>query len=127
MADSTSIGGLTSLRSAWSRCPYWMQGDVEVRRLLPGVVLSEIGGTPARHPAVPDPPHVRVDVASIEPMHKAAVPALAVDAGTWDFPIHAVKYVALPGSQNFQQYIHIDRSLKPLLMRPSLVLRPKGA
>jgi hypothetical protein len=22
--DSTSIGGLTSLRSAWSRCPYWL-------------------------------------------------------------------------------------------------------
>jgi hypothetical protein len=34
--------------------------------------------------------------------------------------------LALPGSQNFQQYIHIDRSLKPLLMRPSLVLVRKA-
>jgi hypothetical protein len=37
-ADSTSIGGLTSRRSAWSRCPYWLK--VEACRLLPGVVLS---------------------------------------------------------------------------------------
>ena len=27
--------------------------------------------------------------------------------------------LALPGSHDFQQYIHINRSLKPLLMRPS--------
>ena len=34
--------------------------------------------------------------------------------------------LALPGSQNFQQYLHLDRSLKPLLMRPSLVLVRKA-
>ena len=39
-------------------------------------------------------------------------------------PCHQV--FALPGSQNFQQYIHIDRSLKPPLMRPSLVLVRKA-
>jgi hypothetical protein len=33
---------------------------------------------------------------------------------------------APPGSRNFQQYIHIDRSLKPPLMRPSLVLVRKA-
>jgi hypothetical protein len=42
-------------------------------------------------------------------------------------PSHPCREVlALPGSQNFQQYIHIDRSLKPLLMRPSLVLVRKA-
>ena len=34
--------------------------------------------------------------------------------------------VGLQGSQNFQQYRHIDRSLKPLLMRPSQVLVRKA-
>ena len=34
--------------------------------------------------------------------------------------------LALPGSQDFQQYIHMDRSLKPRLMRPSLVLVRKA-
>jgi hypothetical protein len=42
-------------------------------------------------------------------------------------PPHPCREVlALPGSQNFQQYIHIDRSLKPPLMRPSLVLVRKA-
>jgi hypothetical protein len=45
-------------------------------------------------------------------------------AGTWDLPIHAVKY-SLYG-KNFQQYTHINRSLKPRLMRPSLVLVRKA-
>jgi hypothetical protein len=34
--------------------------------------------------------------------------------------------VALLASHDFQQYVHIDRSLKPLLMRPSLVLVRKA-
>ncbi len=60
MADSTSIGRLTSGLVA---LPVLVEGDVEVGRLLPGVVLSESGGTPAHHAAVPDPPHTRADVA----------------------------------------------------------------
>ena len=46
-------------------------------------------------------------------------------AGTWDLPIHAMKYSPYRAA-NFQQYIHIDRSLKPPLMRPSLVLVRKA-
>jgi len=46
-------------------------------------------------------------------------------AGTWDLPIHAMKYSPYR-AVNFQQYIHIDRSLKPPLMRPSLVLVRKA-
>jgi hypothetical protein len=34
--------------------------------------------------------------------------------------------LARPGSQNFHQYIHIDRSLTPLLVRPSLPLVRKA-
>lgn len=40
-ADFSAIG-LVAL-------PVPVEGDVEVCRLLPGVVLSEIGGTPAHH------------------------------------------------------------------------------
>ena len=46
-------------------------------------------------------------------------------AGMWD-PHPCREVLALPGSQNFQQYTHIDRSLKPPLMRPSLVLVRKA-
>jgi hypothetical protein len=46
-------------------------------------------------------------------------------AGTWDLPTQR-EVLALPGGQNFQQYVHIDRSLKPLVMRPSLVLVQKA-
>jgi predicted permease len=41
-------------------------------------------------------------------------------------PIHAMKYSLDRGSQNFHRYRQIDRSLKPLLMRPSLALVRKA-
>jgi hypothetical protein len=85
------------------------------------------------------PPHTRADVAmgtapTDDPEHKRAGYTrfkrsfggqVKEHAGTWHLPIHAVK-LALPGSQNFWRYRHIDRSLKPPLMRPSLVLVRKA-
>jgi hypothetical protein len=46
-------------------------------------------------------------------------------AGTWDLPIHAVKYSLYPAAKTFSN-THIDRPLKPPLMRPSLVLVRKA-
>jgi hypothetical protein len=89
VADSTPIGGLTSLRSAWSRCPCWLKVNVEVCRLLRGVVLGKDS------------------------------------AGTWDLPIHAVKYSLCQAAKTFCN-THLDRSLKAPLMRPSPVLARKA-
>ncbi len=107
---------------------------------LPGVVLSEIAGTPAHHAAVPDPPHTRADVAMGHRAHRRPGPqksrlhpvqALLRWTGQGVCrnvgPPHPCREVlALPDSQDFQQYIHIDRSLKPPLMRPSLLLVRKA-
>jgi hypothetical protein len=41
-------------------------------RLLPGVVLSWVSGTPAHYAAVPDPPHTEADMASIKTVQSAA-------------------------------------------------------
>jgi hypothetical protein len=52
-ADFSAIG-LVAL-------PVLVEREVEVCRLLPGVVLSEVGGAPTHHAAVPDPPHAGAD------------------------------------------------------------------
>jgi hypothetical protein len=132
VADFTAIG-LVAL-------PVLVESDVEACRLLPGVVLSESCGTPAHHAAVPDPPHTRADVAVGHRAHRRPGPqtsrlhpvqALLRWTGQGACrnvgPPHPCREVlALPGSQNFQQYRHIDRSLTPPLMRPSLVLARKA-
>jgi hypothetical protein len=43
----------------------------------------------------------------------------------WDLPIHAVKYSLYRAAKTFGK-TYIDRSLKPPLMRPSLVLVRKA-
>jgi FemAB family len=140
VADSTSIGGLTSLRIGLVALPVLVEGDVEVRRLLPGVVLSETGCTPVHHAGVLDPPRTRADVAmghraSDDPgpqtsrLHTRFKRSFGGQvkeyAGMWDLHIHAVKYSLYRAAKTFGK-TYIDRSLKPPLMRPSLVLVRKA-
>jgi hypothetical protein len=81
--------------------PVLVEGDIEVCRLLPGVVLSEMV---ARQLITPPSqiPHTRADVAMGHRAHGRLGPhtrftrsfggQVKEQAGTWDLPIQAVKY-----------------------------------
>jgi hypothetical protein len=95
--------------------PVLVEGDVEVCRRRPGVIRSEIGGTPAHHAAVPDPhtpePTWRWGIAPTDdPDHKRAGYTrfkrsfggqVKEYAGMWDLPIHAVKYSLYRAAKTF--------------------------
>ena len=139
MADSTSIGGLTSLRSAWSRCPYWLKVTLRsaaccLASSSARSVARQLITPPSQIPHTPEPTW-RCDIRAhgqpgpptsrLHPVQRSFGGQVKEYAGTWDLPIHAVKYSLYPAAKTFSN-THIDRPLKPPLMRPSLVLVRKA-